>query len=210
MSTQKLMHYHAPQTRSFAIRWLLEELGPPPHELKVLNLRKGEHKSPAYLAINPMGKVPAIVHGDTVVTEAAAIALYLADAFPDAGLAPKIGDPARGTYLRWIVFNQAAVEPAITDFALKREPGPASTLSYGSYDETINTLAGALAKGPYILGEHFSAADVVVGSGVRWMMMFKLLPERPEFKSYAERVTARPAFARALTKDAELTQSLAS
>jgi glutathione S-transferase len=188
----------------------LEELGSPPHELKVLNLKKGEHKSPAYLAINPMGKVPAIVHGDTVVTEAAAIALYLADAYPDAELAPKIGDSARGTYLRWIVFNQAAVEPAITDFALKREPGPASTLSYGSYDETINTLAGALAKGPYILGERFSAADVVVGSGVRWMMMFKLLPERPEFKSYAERVTARPAFARALTKDAELTQSLAS
>ena len=112
--------------------------------------------------------------------------------------------------MRWIVFNQAAVEPAITDFALKREPGPASTLSYGSYDETVNTLAGALAKGPYILGERFSAADVVVGSGVRWMMMFRLLPDRPEFKSYAERVTARPAFARALTKDAELTQSLAS
>ena len=99
MSTQKLVHYHAPQTRSFAILWLFEELGSPPHELKVLNLKKGEHKSPAYRAINPMGKVPAIVHGDTVVTEAAAIALYLADAFPDAELAPKIGDPARGTYL---------------------------------------------------------------------------------------------------------------
>jgi glutathione S-transferase len=201
--------YWSPRSRSFSAIWLMEESGLP-YERVLTDITTGAQKSPEYLAINPMGKVPAIVHGDTVVTEAAAIALYLADAYPDAELAPKIGDPARGTYLRWIVFNQAAVEPAITDFALKREPGPASTLSYGSYDETINTLAGALAKGPYILGERFSAADVVVGSGVRWMMMFKLLPERPEFKSYAERVTARPAFARALTKDAELTQSLAS
>ena len=91
-------------------------------------MKKVEHKSPEYLAINPMGKVPTIVHGDTVVTEAAAIALYLADLFPEAGLAPAIGDPARGTYLRWIVFNQAAVEPAVTDYSLKRDPGPASTL----------------------------------------------------------------------------------
>ena len=129
MTTHKLVHYHAPQTRSFAIRWLFDELGSPPHELKVLNLKKGEHKSPAYLSINPMGKVPAIVDGDTIVTEAAAIALYLADAFPDVGLAPKIGEAARGTYLRWIVFNQAAVEPAVTDRALKRDPGPASVSS---------------------------------------------------------------------------------
>ena len=210
MSTQKLVHYHAPQTRSFAIRWLFEELGSPPHEVKVLNMKKGEHKSPVYLAINPMGKVPAIMHGDTVVTEAAAIAIYLADIFPEAGLAPKIGDPARGTYLRWIVFNQAAVEPAVTDFALKRDPGPASTLSYGTYDATVDALAGAVRKGPYILGERFSAADVIVGSGVRWMTMFKLLPERPEFKNYADRIMSRPAFMRAFAKDAELAQSLAS
>jgi glutathione S-transferase len=210
MSTPKLVHYHAPQTRSFTIRWLIEELGSPPHEIKVLNMKKGEHKSPAYLAINPMGKVPTIVHGDTVVTEAAAIALYLADLFPEAGLAPKIGDPARGTYLRWIVFNQSAVEPAVTDFALKREPGPASTLSYGSYEATVDALAGAVAKGPYILGERFSAADIVVGSGIRWMMLFKLLPERPEFKDYADRVTSRPAFLSALAKDTELAQKLAS
>ncbi|HEY8128878.1 MAG TPA: glutathione S-transferase N-terminal domain-containing protein [Hyphomicrobium sp.] len=97
MSALKLVHYHAPNTRSATIRWLFEELGVP-HELKVLNMRKGEHKSPEYLAINPMGKVPTIVHGDTPVTEAAAIALYLADLFPEAGLAPPVGDPARGTY----------------------------------------------------------------------------------------------------------------
>ncbi len=148
MSAQKLVHYHAPNTRSATIRWLFEELGSPPHELKVLNLKKGEHKSPEYLAINPMGKVPTIVHGDTPVTEGAAIALYLADLFPEAGLAPKTGDPARGTYLRWIVFNQAAVEPAAMDFALKREPGPAASLAYGSYDATIETLAGRAGEGP--------------------------------------------------------------
>jgi glutathione S-transferase len=209
MSTRKLVHYHAPNTRSRTIRWLFEELGSPPHELKVLNLKKGEHKTPEYLAINPMGKVPAIVHGDTPVTEAAAIALYLADLFPEAGLAPKADDPSRGTYLRWIVFNQAAVEPAAMDRALKREPGPAQSLSYGSYDATVDTLAGALAKGPYILGEKFSAADVVVGSGVYWLTSFKLLPERPEFMRYVERITSRPAFIRTAEKDAELAASLA-
>lgn len=203
-----LVHYHAPNTRSFAIRWLFEELGNPPHELKVLNLAAAEHKAAWYLTINPMGKVPAITHGGTVITEAAAICLYLADLYPEAKLAPVIGDPHRGTYLRWIVFNQAAVEPAITDKALKREPGPASTLSYGTYDATIDALAGALAKGPYILGEQFSAADVVVGAGVRWMLGWKLLPERPEFTEYVKVLTARPALQRALEKDAALSASL--
>lgn len=203
-ATLPLVHYHAPNTRSFQTRWLFEELGNPPHELRVLNFKKEEHKSPAYLAINPMGKVPAIVHGKTVITEAAAIAMYLADFFPDKGLAPKTSDPARGTYLRWIVFNQAAVEPAICDHALKREQGPSGMLPYGTYAETIEALAGALLQGPYILGETFSAADIVVGSGVRWMLMFKLLPERPEFTSYAERLSARPALQSAMARDAEL------
>jgi glutathione S-transferase len=202
------VHYHAPNTRSFSIRWLFEELGNPPHELKVLNFKKAEHKSPAYLAINPMGKVPTIVHGKTVITESAAIAMYLADLFPDRNLAPATGDPQRGTYLRWIIFNQAAVEPAICDHALKREPGPPSMLPYGTYAETIEALAGALAKGPFILGERFSAADVVVGSGVRWMLMFNLLPKRPEFTGYAERLSARPALQLAIAKDAELAAAL--
>lgn len=209
MADKTLTHYHAPNTRSFTIRWLFEELGAP-HELKVLNLKKGEHKTPEHLAINPMGKVPAIVHGTTPITEVGAIAIYLADLFPEAGLAPAIGDPERGTYLRWIIFNQSAVEPALCDFALKREPGQPSMMPYGTYGETVDALAGALSKGPYILGERFSAADVVVGSGVRWMLMFKLLPERPEFTSYADRVTSRPAFVRSMTKDAELARVLAA
>lgn len=210
MSTPKLVHYHAPQTRSFAIRWLLEELGSPPHELKVLNLKKGEHKTREYLAINPMGKVPAITHGGTPVTEVGAIAIYLADLFPEAKLAPAIGDTARGTYLRWIVFNHGAIEPAITDHWRKIEPSMASSLSYGTYDDTVNALLGAVSNGPFILGERFSAADVVVGGAVRWMTLFKLLPEKPEFTSYIERLTSRPAFKSALAKDEELVKALAS
>lgn len=204
MTALPLTHYHAPRSRSLSILWLFEELGQPDHVRKDLNLAKGDHKTKWYMAINPMGKVPAIVHGDTVITESAAIAMYLADLYPEAGLAPKIGDPARGTYLRWIVFNQAAVEPAVTDLALKREPGSPAMMSYGTYDATIDALSGALIKGPYILGETFSAADVIVGSGVRWMLMFKLLPERREFTSYAERLSARPALQRALATDQAL------
>ena len=205
-----LVHYHAPNTRSFTIRWLFEELGSPPHELKVLDMKKNEHKSPAFLVINPLGKLPTVVHDGTVITEAAAIALYLADLFPDAGLAPKIGDTARGTYLRWIVFNQAAVEPAIVDKSLKREPGAPSMSPYGTYDTTIEALAGALAKGPYILGDRFSAADVVVGAGLRWMLIFKLVPDRQEFTSYAQRLNERPALQRATAKDQELAAALSS
>jgi glutathione S-transferase len=210
MAMPKLVHYHAPQTRSFAIRWLLEELGSPPHELKVLDMKKGEHKTPEYLAINPMGKVPAIAHGDALVTEVGAIAIYLADLFPEAKLAPAIGDTARGTYLRWIVFNHGAIEPAVTDHWRKIEPAMASTLSYGTYDDTVSALAGAVGGGSYILGERFSAADVVIGSAVRWMTLFKLLPEKPEFTSYIERLTSRPAFKSAMAKDEELVRALAS
>lgn len=210
MATPKLVHYHAPQTRSFAIRWLLEELGSPPHELKVLNMKKGEHKTPEFLAINPMGKVPAIAHGDALVTEVGAIAIYLADLFPEAQLAPVIGDTARGTYLRWIVFNHGAIEPAIADRWRKIEPSMASAMSYGTYDDTVNALVGAVSGGSYILGERFSAADVVIGSAVRWMTLFKLLPEKPEFASYIERLTSRPAFKSAMAKDEELVRALAS
>ncbi len=210
MPTPKLVHYHAPQTRSLTIRWLFEELGSPPHELKVLDMKKGEHKSPEFLAINPMGKVPTITHDGVAVTEAGAIAIHLADLFPEAGLAPAIGDPARGTYLRWIVFNHGAIEPAIADHWRKIEPSMASSMSYGTYDDTVNALTGALRGGSYILGERFSAADVVIGSAVRWMTLFKLLPEKPEFTSYVERLTSRPAFKSTLAKEEELIRAQAS
>lgn len=210
MATEPLVHYHAPHTRSFTIRWLLEELGSPPHELKVLDIKRGDNKKPEYLAINPMGKVPGITHGGVPVTESAAIAIYLADLFPQAGLAPAIGDLDRAPYLRWIIFNQACVEPAVMDFSLKRATGSPGVVGYGSYDMTVDTLAGAVAKGPYILGNRFSAADVVVGAAIRWLVMFKLLPERPEFVGYVERLTKRPAFLSASEKDAKLAASLAA
>ncbi|MBS0232642.1 MAG: glutathione S-transferase family protein [Proteobacteria bacterium] len=205
MATPKLVHYHAPQTRSFTIRWLFEELGSPPHDLKVLDMKKGEHKTAAFLAITPMGKLPTVTADGTPVTEVGAIAIFLADLFPEAKLAPDLNEPARGTYLRWIVFNHAALEPAVMDKARNTPAGlPASALCYGSYDDTVNALAGALKVGPYILGDRFSAADVVLGSAVRYLTMFKLLPEKPEFSSYIERMTSRPAFKSALAKDEEL------
>jgi glutathione S-transferase len=212
MASPKIIHYHAPMTRSFGTRWLFEELGDPPHETKVLNLKKGEHKTPEFLAVNPMGKVPAITADGIPVTEVGAIAIYLADLFPEAKLAPALGDPARGTYLRWIVFNHGDVEPAASDKARKIPEGslPASALSYGTYDDTVNALVGAVGEGPYILGERFSAADVVLGGAIRWMTKFKLLPDRPEFTGYVERLTSRPAFKRAAAKDEELAKALAS
>jgi glutathione S-transferase len=211
MATPKLVHYHAPQTRSFTIRWLFEELGSPPHELKVLDLRKGEHKTPAFLAINPMGKIPTVTADGTPVSEVGAIAIFLADLFPEAKLAPHLSEPARGTYLRWIVFNHAAIEPAVMDKARNTPAGlPSSALCYGSYDDTVNALSEALKGGPFILGDRFSAADVVIGSAVRYLTMFKLLPERPEFASYVERMTGRPAFKSAIAKDEELVRARAS
>ncbi len=208
-NSDSLVHYHAPQTRSSSILWLFEELGVG-RETKVLNLKQGENRSPAYLAINPMGKVPAIQHGDTVVTEAPAIAMYLADLFPNAGLAPAPGDKSRGSYLRWLVFNSACVEPALIDRALKREGGSPSMLPYGSTDTTIDVLASALRQGPYLLGERFSAADTIIGSGVGWMLQFKLLPERPEFTSYVERLAARPALQRQRVIDQQYMVQLAA
>jgi glutathione S-transferase len=211
MATPKLVHYHAPNSRSFTIRWLFEELGSPPHELKILDLKKAEHKSPEFLAVNPMGKVPTVTADGTPVTEVGAIAIFLSDLFPEAKLAPEITDPARGTYLRWIVFNNAAIEPAVMDKARNMPAGlPSSALCYGSYDDTVNALYGALANGPFILGERFTAADVVIGSAVRFLTLFKLLPSKPEFASYIERVTSRPAFKNALAKDDELVRARAS
>jgi glutathione S-transferase len=200
----KLTLYHAFPSRSAIVRWMLEEVGEP-YDVHLLDLKKGENREAAYLAINPMGKVPALKHGDVVVTEAAAICLYLADAFPQAGLAPAIGDPRRGPFLKWLFFGPGCVEPAVPDRAFKRaEEPPRGTLGYGDYETTMNVVAKAVERGPYLLGEQFSAADVVIGSTLRWGMMFKLIPERPEFVAYVGRLTERPALKRAQQKDEEL------
>jgi glutathione S-transferase len=201
--TSNLTLYHAAPSRSSTVLWMLEELGQP-FELVVLDMKKSEQREPAYLAVNPMGKVPAVKHGDTIITESAAICTYLADEFPAAKLAPSIGDPARGTYLRWMFFHGSAFEPAVIDHALKREPGSRQMLPYGDYDTTLNVLAGALTKGPYLLGDRFSAADVQMGSNLRWTMQFGIVPQRPEFVRYVELLKQRPALARAMARDEQL------
>ena len=188
--------YTNPMSRGRIVHWLLEELGVP-YDMKILDFEKGEHKAPAYLKINPMGKVPAIVHRGVVVTECAAICVYLADAYAKAGLAPALDDPQRGTYLRWIFFGAGCVEPALVDKMFERPPVERKgALGYGSYDDTLNALETAITPGPFILGDRFSAADVYVGSQIQWGMMVKSLEPRPMFQQYAERLAARPAMQR--------------
>jgi glutathione S-transferase len=155
-------------------------------------------KSPDYLALNPMGKVPAIKHRDAIVTEGAAICAYLADAFPEKKLAPPLGDMRRGNYYRWLFFAAGPVEAAVTNKSQGFDaPDKKMMLGYGSFDDTIDALESALAPGPYICGEQFTAADVYVGSQIGWGLMFQSMPDRPAFKEYVSRLQARPAAQRA-------------
>ncbi|TCI00898.1 glutathione S-transferase [Roseococcus sp. SYP-B2431] len=195
--------HHSPNTRSVGTLSLLEELGAP-YDLHVMDMKAGENRQPAYLAINPMGKVPAIQDGEALVTEQGAVFLHLADRFPQAGLAPAIGDPLRGPFLRWLFFYGSSFEPAVVDKALKRDPAPAAMSPYGDYDTVIETLRAQLAKGPWLLGKTFSAADILWGVSLSWTMMFGIVPKLPEFTAYADRVNARPGVQRARAKDAEL------
>ena len=193
--------YHASPSRSSIILWMLEELGQP-YDVKLIKLSEGDNLKPGYLAINPMGKVPALDHKGTVITEAAAICTYLADEFPQAKLNVPVGTPRRGLYLKWLFFGPGCVEPAMIDrAATRKEEARRGMLGYGTFDTTMDTVAGAIAKGPWLMGEQFTAADVIVGSTIRWGTMFKLIPERPEFTAYAARIAARPAAQRAEAKD---------
>ena len=202
-ATRHVTFFHSPNSRSGGTLILLEELGAD-YELKVLNLKTGEQRQAAYLAINPMGKVPAIRHGEAIVTEQVAVYLYLADLYPEAGLAPAIGDPLRGPYLRWMAFYGSSYEPALMDRSMKRDPAPASTSPYGDFDTMFKTLTDQLGKGPYLLGEGFSAVDVLWGTALRWTTLFGLVPDLPVTKAYIDRVMARPAVARATQIDAGL------
>lgn len=202
-SSDTIIFYHSPHTRSSGTRILLEELSAP-HEMRVVNMKAGEQRKPAFLAVNPMGKVPAIVHRGALVTEQVAIFLYLSDLFPRAGLAPALDDPLRGSYLRWMVYYSSCFEPAVVDRALKRETQPASMSPYGDYDTMLKTLTDQLAKGPYLLGERMTAADVLWGTALAWTTMFKLVPELPVIMDYVQRLTARPAATKVRMLDAAL------
>ncbi|HLH91344.1 MAG TPA: glutathione S-transferase family protein [Xanthobacteraceae bacterium] len=202
-SDDTIVFFHSPNTRSGATRMLLEELGAP-HEMRVVNMKAGDQRKPAYLAVNPMGKVPAILHRGELVTEQPAIFLYLADLFPQAGLAPGLNDRLRGPYLRWMVYYGSCFEPGLVDRALKREPAPPSMSPYGDWDTMFKTLTDQLAKGPYLLGERMTALDVLWGAALTWTTAFKLVPELPVITDYIARIGARPASVKVKAADAAL------
>jgi glutathione S-transferase len=194
--SDEIIFYTNPMSRGRIVHWMLEELGQP-YRLELLRFDKGEHKQPEFLRINPMGKVPTIVHRGVVVTEAAAICTYLADAYPASGLAPALDDLARGTYLRWLFFSAGCVEPALVDRAFQRTPvARPSAIGYGTYEDTVNALEHAVQPGPFILGDRFSAADVYVGSSIGWGLFQKTLEARPSFRTYHQRLSERPAYKR--------------
>jgi glutathione S-transferase len=197
-----LVFYTNPQSRGQTVRWMLEEVGQP-YETQVLDYTSTMKQEP-YLSINPMGKVPAIVHKGKVVTEVAAICCYLADAFPQANLAPP--PPDRADYYRWIFFTSGPVEAAFSNKAAGWEPTPERQrmFGYGNYDLAINNLERALIGREYIAADHFTAADLFVGANVNFMLAFNLLEPREVFIDYARRMTDRPAYERAKQIDAKL------
>ncbi len=194
-----LIFYHNPRSRATMVHWMLEELGIP-YKTVILDLEKGENRRPDFLKVNPMGKIPTIVHHGVVITETAAIIAYLADAFPAAGLAPKIDDPRRGTWLRWIVFGASAFEPALIDTMMKRPEVSKMTAGWGSYDDVLGALETMLDPGPWVLGDSFSAADVYIGAEIAWGASFGApgILDRPKLAAYIERVKARPAYQRTI------------
>ncbi len=188
--------YWAPRSRSFTALWLMEETGQP-YERVLTDITTGAQKTPEYLAINPMGKVPALADGDATLAEAAAICAYVAERCPEARLAPPLGDPKRAKYLQWLFFSPSCIEPALIQIFTKLDV-PASTAAWGSATQVFDVLDAALARGPWMLGDTFSAADIVIGSGLNFAVrQFKMVPSRPAFDAYIDRCAARPAFQRA-------------
>ena len=200
----ELVFYTNPQSRGRIVRWMLEEVGQP-YRTELLDYAT-TMKAPAYLAVNPMGKVPALRHGETVITEAAAICAYLADAFPDAGLSPAPGDRLRGPYYRWLFFAAGPVEAAASNRALGFvvPEGRERMIGYGSYNEVMNALEAAVSQGDYLVGDRFTAADVYVGSHVGFGLQFGTFEKRAAFERYVARLGTRAAFQRAQKIDDDL------
>jgi glutathione S-transferase len=211
MMADELVLYTNPMSRGRIARWMLEEIGQP-YRTEVLNYAS-TMKAPAYRAINPMGKVPALRHGDAVVTETAAICAYLADAFPQASLAPPSGSKLRAPYYRWLFFTAGPVEAALTNKALGFEvpPDRERMMGYGNIAQTLDTLEAAVSRSEYLVGDSFTAADLYVGSHIGFGLMFGTLEKRAAFEKYWQRVSSRPACLRAKELDdaeaAELTKA---
>ena len=193
----ELVFYTNPMSRGRVVRWMLEETGQP-YRTELLDYDT-TMKAPAYLAINPMGKVPALRHADTVITESAAICAYLADAFPAAGLAPPPGDRLRGPYYRWLFFGAGPLEAAWTNQAMgfTVPPDKQRMSGYGSFERVIAVLEDAVSRGPYLVGDAFTAADLYVGSHLGFGLQFGMIAKRPAFEQYVAQLQARPAAVRA-------------
>ncbi len=197
----ELVLYTNPMSRGRVARWMLEEIGEP-YKVEVLDYAS-TMKGRAYLAINPMGKVPALRHGDAVVTETAAICAYLADAFPQAGLAPPPGNRLRAAYYRWLFFGAGPVEAAVSNKALGFvvPPDRERMIGYGNIGHVMSTLEAAVSRGAYLVGDSFTAADLYVGAQIGFGLMFGTFEKRPAFEQYWARLSARPAYARAKQLD---------
>jgi glutathione S-transferase len=187
--------YHSPASRAFTARWMLEELGVP-FRVKTIDIRKGEQKEPAYLRLNPAGKVPTLTDGEVVVSENPAIAIYLADRYGYGTLAPKIDEADRGPYLKWMVFSTAVVDPVATLHEQKIDL-PGFNFSFGAFDDMVQVLTGVLKNREFLLGRRFSAADVVLGGTLSRLLYQKVLPQELVLLDYNSRLTARDAFHRA-------------
>jgi glutathione S-transferase len=194
--------YHHPFSRAANVVWMLEEVGVP-YELRFVDLMSGAHKGPEIVALNPMGKLPILTDGDAVVSELAAIGLYLADAHAYGRLAPKVDDPKRGTYLRWSLFAPSVIEPGAYAKASKWEFKPSSA-GWGTYESMLGAMEKAIEGRDYLLGGEFSMADAIFGGTVRFMLMFKMIEPRPTLTAYAARLASRPAAKRADERNAQI------
>ncbi len=195
-----LVLYHHPFSRAANVVWTLEEVGVP-YELRYVDLMAGAHKAPEILALNPMGKLPILIDGEIVVTEAAAIALYLGDRYAYGRLAPRVDDPQRGTYLRWSLFAPSVIEPG----SMAKAAGWAfkeSSAGWGAYEAMLASMESAIAGREFVLGDTFSMADLIFGGTLRYMLAFKMMEPRPAFTAYAERLAGRPAWQRAEARNA--------
>ncbi len=191
--SEKILFYSNPRSRGRIAHWMLEEVGAE-YETKILNWDNSEQKSPEYLKINPMGKVPAIIHKEVVITENAAICAYLADAFPNSKMAPTTTDPQRGAYYRWLFFAATCLEPAMLDKPYPRAGNPESSrLGYGNYDDVVKTIDIGIANG-YLVKNQFTAADLFLASSLEWYIFSKAIEPKPRYTNYIKLCQNRPSF----------------